>query len=147
MKTLYIIRGVPGSGKSTLARRMRAELGAPYYEADMWMVDSDGNYLFDPKRLPYCHQMCQQHVCRDMIEGVSIIVSNTFIRRWEADAYYVLAKIWGYEVKVILCEGGWSNEHGVPPDRVAIMKSNVESYENQKILSREDLINMKEVTK
>jgi hypothetical protein len=79
------------------------------------------------------------------MEGNDVIASNTFVKRWEADAYYALAKIWGYEVKVVLCEGNWSNEHGVPEDRVAIMKSNIEPYENQKILSREDLINMKEV--
>jgi len=47
MSYLVIIRGLPGSGKSTFAKKF-VEKGFKHYEADMWMVDKDGNYSFDP---------------------------------------------------------------------------------------------------
>ena len=132
-KVLYLIRGVPGSGKSTLAQKMSSELNINFYEADMWMNDVDGNYKFDPTRLTHCHRKCQQEVCWQMMRGHDVIVSNTFIKKWEADVYYALAKVWDYEVKVVLCEGNYANVHGVPQDRVNIMRSNMEPYENQTI--------------
>lgn len=130
-KTLYLIRGVPGSGKTTLARKLASDLCCCYWEADSWMTDADGNYKFDPKRLDLCHMMCQRQVCRDMSRGMDVIVSNTFIKKREADVYYVLAKVWGYDVKVICCEGNYDNVHGVPQDRVNTMRSNMEPYPNQ----------------
>ena len=130
-KTLYLIRGVPGSGKSTLANKLSRDLCCYFWEADSWMVDEYGNYKFDPNRLKHCHMMCQRQVCRDMSRGMDVIVSNTFIKRWEADVYYTLAQVWGYDVKVILCEGNYDNVHGVPRDRVETMRSNMEAYPDQ----------------
>lgn len=132
-KTLYIIRGVSGSGKSTLAEAIRRKTKSTFrWEADMWMEDDNGEYKFDPNKLSYAHQKCQQEVCRDMERGYeTVIVSNTFIKKWEADVYYTLAKVWGYDVKVILCEGNYENIHNVPKDRVAIMRANMEPYPDQ----------------
>jgi len=48
---MYLIRGLPGSGKSTLAVHLLGALGARWYEADMWMKDSDGESKFDPANL------------------------------------------------------------------------------------------------
>ncbi|MCI4436085.1 MAG: AAA family ATPase [Ignisphaera sp.] len=137
MPVLYIIRGVPGSGKSTLARDMSSgDISggdkAVVCEADMFMVNSLAEYEFDPARLQECHRLCQQFVNTHMIEGTDhIYVSNTFIRKWEADVYYTLAKMWQYEVKVICCEGEYKNVHGVPENRVDLMRANMEPYENQ----------------
>jgi len=139
MKELILVRGVPGSGKSTLARDMSngdrsAGIDTTVLEADMWMTDHDGRYKFDGNRLKYCHQMCQQMTCLHMMQGTNrIYVANTFVKKWEADVYYALAKVWGYDVKVILCDGNYANVHGVPQDRVNIMRANMEPYENQTI--------------
>lgn len=131
-KTLYLIRGVPGSGKTTLARAMSEDLKCPHWEADMWMTGDGGQYAYDPSRVADCHNFCQRAVNRDMIVGFhAIIVSNTFIRKWEADVYYALAKLWGYQVKVICCEGNFENVHGVSKDRVNIMRANMEPYSGQ----------------
>lgn len=137
MPELIIVRGVPGSGKSTFARAFRDDdirhgLSSIVLEADLWMTDEEGNYQFDGTRLKECHQKCQQAACGHMMLGTErIYVANTFIRKWEADAYYALAKVWGYDVTVIRLEGNFENVHGVPADRVNIMRANMETYEGE----------------
>lgn len=134
MKELILVRGVPGSGKTTFARNLWSQgrengISSAVWEADMWMTDEQGNYKFDVSRLALCHQLCQQMVCCDMMTPVKrIYVANTFVRKWEADVYYALAKVWGYDVKVYRLEGNFENVHGVPADKVAIMKSNMEIF-------------------
>ena len=49
----------------------------------------------------------------------------------EADVYYALAKVWGYTVTVYRMEGKYENVHGVPADRVNIMRANMEIYEGE----------------
>lgn len=137
MKELILVRGIPGSGKSTLALDMwsgdrSAGMSATVLEADMWMTDHNGRYKFDGNRLKYCHQMCQQTCCVHMMQGTNrIYVANTFVKKWEADLYYALAKVWGYDVKVYRLEGNFENVHGVPADRVNIMRANMETYEGE----------------
>jgi hypothetical protein len=64
-----------------------------------------------------------------MIDGIErIFVANTFVKRWEADVYYALAKVWGYRVVVFRMDNNYGNVHGVPQDKVNIMKANMESY-------------------
>ena len=137
MRELILIRGVPGSGKSTLALDMwsgdrSAGMSAVVLEADMFMVNENGNYQFDGTRLKECHQKCQQFVCMEMVRQTQrIYVANTFVKKWEADVYYALAKVWGYDVKVYRLEGNFENVHGVPADRVNIMRANMETYEGE----------------
>lgn len=134
MKELILVRGVPGSGKSTLALDMwsgdrSAGISSTVLEADMFMVDDNGNYKFDGSRLAECHRNCQQFVNLHMMQGTErIYVANTFVKKWEADVYYTLAKVWGYDVKVYRLEGNFENVHGVPADRVNIMRANMETY-------------------
>ena len=132
-KTLYIIRGVSGSGKSTLAEAIRRKTKSTFrWEADMWMEDDNGEYKFDPNKLSYAHQKCNQEVCRDMERGYeTVIVSNTFIKKWEADMYYMLAKLWGYRVVVHRMNNSYDNVHGVPQSKVDIMRSNMEPYPDE----------------
>jgi hypothetical protein len=137
MKELIIVRGAPGSGKSTYAfdRMMDyrdEDISSAMFEADQFMIDEKGLYKFDPLRLKECHNLCQQGVCKAMIANTEVIyVSNTFIRKWEAAAYYTLAEMWGYEVKVIRCDDQYENDHGVPYYRVNMMRSNMEPYDNE----------------
>jgi predicted kinase len=135
MKELYLIRGCPGSGKSTLAE----SLGGTHLEADMYFME-DGGYKFDITRLKDAHQWCQDSVEEVMtwdenpeIEflsaGVSkIVVSNTFTQEWEMKPYFELAEKYGYRVYSLICENrhGGVNEHGVPEDKLEIMRKRFE---------------------
>ncbi len=136
MKELYLIRGCPGSGKSTLAK----SLGGTHLEADMYFITINGEYEFDPSQLKYAHQWCQNSVEEAMtwdenpeIEflsvGVSrIVVSNTFTQEWEMKPYFELAEKHGYKVFSIIVENrhGGVNEHGVPEDKLEIMRNRFE---------------------
>jgi hypothetical protein len=57
-----------------------------------------------------------------------VIVSNTFTQEWEMKAYYELAEKYGYRVHSIIIENrhGGVNEHGVPDDKLEIMKNRFE---------------------
>jgi len=137
-KELIIVRGAPGSGKSTYAldsmdfNRDRG-ISSDVFEADQFMVDSQGLYKFDSLRLEECHMKCQQEVCKAMIANTEVIyVSNTFIKRCEGEVYYALAKMWGYEVIVIRSYNRYRNEHGVPQAIVEEMRANMEPYDNER---------------
>lgn len=126
MKKLLLIIGVPGSGKSTLAKRIKAEnpefATANIWEADMFFIDEDGKYNWNPKYLKSAHIWCQSNVKSDMMQGKNVIVSNTSLTPFERKPYFDLAKEFGYEVEVRTCNGGFKNVHNVPDEVIERMK-------------------------
>lgn len=124
MKELYLLRGLPGSGKSTLAK----SLGGKHLEADMYFIDSEGEYKFDAAKLKKAHNWCQSNTELAMALGEKIVVSNTFTQEWEMEAYYELAEKYGYRVYSLVVENrhGGVNEHGVPDDKLEQMKNRFE---------------------
>jgi ABC-type molybdenum transport system ATPase subunit/photorepair protein PhrA len=131
-KNLYLLRGLPGSGKSTLARMM----SDVHFEADMFFLNNDGVYNFNPSKLKNAHEWCQNQVHNAMIlnhttgglSNSNIVVSNTFTQEWEMEPYYEFARAWGYKVFSIIVENrhGGVNEHGVPDDKLEQMKNRFE---------------------
>lgn len=124
MKELFLLRGLPGSGKSTLAK----SLGGKHIEADMFFM-KDGEYHFDVTKLKDAHRWCQTMVGSWMSDGEErIIVSNTFTQEWEMKEYYDWAKDFDYKVYSLIVENrhGGVNEHGVPEDKLEIMKNRFE---------------------
>lgn len=125
MKNLILLRGLPGSGKSTVAEMFPK---AVHYEADMYFM-VNGEYKFDVTKLKNAHVWCQDMVYMDMLKDVpTIVVSNTFTQEWEMEAYYKLAKDYGYTVFSLIVENrhGGRNIHGVPDDKLEIMKNRFE---------------------
>jgi predicted kinase len=126
MKTLYIVRGIPGSGKSTFAQ----SLDCPVFEADQYFIDSEtGEYKFDGSKIKLAHNWCKLRVEQSMEDDFQkIAVSNTFTQEWEMDAYYELAKQYGYRVFSLIVENRHEgvNEHGVPEDKLELMKNRFE---------------------
>ena len=125
MKTLYIVRGLPGSGKSTFAQ----SLDCPVFEADMFFVNSQGVYNFDFTKIKDAHSWCQEMVEDHMFnQDEKIAVSNTFTQEWEMKPYYDMAKTYGYKVFSVVVENrhGGENVHGVPADKLEVMKNRFE---------------------
>lgn len=128
-KELMLIRGISGAGKSTFAK----SIGGVHYEADMYFM-KNGEYQFDVTLLKDAHSWCQTQVSNSMILNLTaninkrIVVSNTFTQEWEMQPYYDLAAKYGYRVYSLIVENrhGGINEHGVPEDKLEIMKNRFE---------------------
>jgi predicted kinase len=126
---LIIISGPPGSGKSTLAQRMITNDQADmYFEADMWMLNSMGDYSFDPKKLSYCHEKCFSYVENALKAGRRVIQSNTNLVKREVKKYIDLAKSLGAEIEIIHLEPRYKSIHNVPDEQVQKMIARRERY-------------------
>jgi ABC-type glutathione transport system ATPase component len=126
MKSLFLLRGVSGSGKSTIAKHL---VGAKEYchkEADMYFVDRDGNYNFNPSQIGAAHEWCKDEVEFLMdYEHPVVVVSNTFTQEWELKRYYELAEKYGYNVFSVIVENrhGGVDVHGVPEEKLVQMEA------------------------
>jgi predicted kinase len=128
MKILILLRGLPGSGKSTLAKLL-VNKDYAHKEADMFFVDGEGNYKFEPSKIKDAHAWCKDETEFLMkYEHSPVVVSNTFTQEWEMDSYYELAKKYGYQVHSVISENrhGGENSHGVPEDKLVMMKNRFE---------------------
>ena len=136
-KVLYLVRGLPwpGSGKSTFAKKL---VGSDFLvcEADKYFIDSEtGEYKFDGSKIKDAHKYCHDKVETYMKDSLvndqwyrQIAVSNTFTQEWEMKPYFELAEKYGYTVFVIIVENrhGGKNVHGVPDDKLEIMRNRFE---------------------
>jgi len=126
---LILVRGVPGSGKSTFAKTLVGGKDYCHKEADMYFVDREGNYKFEPLKIKAAHEWCLEEVEFLMkYEHPTVVVSTTFTQNWEMDSYYELAKKHGYRVFSIILENRhkWINEHGVPDEKIKQMTDRFE---------------------
>ena len=129
MKTLILLRGLPGSGKSTLAKMLVGDKDYCHKEADMYFVDSDGNYKFNPTQLKEAHNWCREEIEFAMkYEHSPVVVSNTFTQEWEMQPYFDMAAKHGYRVVSLIVENRHDgvNEHGVPDETIEKMKNRFE---------------------
>lgn len=136
--TLYIIRGLPGSGKSTLARKLVSH--ANHYEADMFFVNDQGEYKYDPAGIGDAHAWCRRNILKRLqywhqsihdgwthpIEvergDCNVAVSNTFTRRWEYQQYLEMCLMYNYTACVIVMQNIYDNIHSVPVDVIERMQ-------------------------
>lgn len=126
MTELVIVRGPSGFGKSTLANKEFVSKGFYHLEADMFFMEG-GTYKFNPGKLKDAHAWCQKQTELFLRTGKSVVVSNTFTKKWEMSFYLELATKMGIPVKVIRMTKEYGNTHGVP---AAIVKQMVERMED-----------------
>jgi predicted kinase len=125
---LILLRGVPGSGKSTFANVILQQPNNNPQEvlsADDFFVNNEGVYIFDGTKIKEAHNYCQFRCSERMRQEISrIVVANTFTQEWEMDIYYEMAKRYNYRVHSVIIENRHGNEniHGVPEDKLQIMK-------------------------
>ena len=126
---LFLVRGLPGSGKTSFASAIWNDYAV--CEADKFFYDKEGNYNFDPSKLKEAHNWCKNEVEIRMQDHQNnqqyypeIAVSNTFTQEWEMEDYFKLAEKYGYKVVSLIIENrhGGQNVHGVPEDKLQIMK-------------------------
>jgi predicted kinase len=128
-KVLFLLRGLPGAGKSTLAK----SIGAVYFDADMFFMEGN-EYKFDIKKIRQAHEWCQNQVKISMKNAAGgmtpsrIAVANTFTQEWEMQAYYDMAKEYGFTVFALVVENrhGGKNVHDVPADVLDKMEERFE---------------------
>jgi hypothetical protein len=127
---LFLVRGLPGSGKTSFATAIWNDYAV--CETDKFFYDKEGNYNFDPTKLKEAHTWCKNEVESKMIEHQNnqqyypeIAVSNTFTQEWEMEDYFKLAEKYGYKVVSLIIENrhGGQNVHGVPKDKLQMMKN------------------------
>lgn len=124
MPTLYLIRGLPGSGKSTLAKQLVGR-DKVHIEADMWFVDVDGVYTFNPSNLRFAHEWCQDRTKLYLTSGCDVMVSNTSTTEKEVQVYQNIAKDCGAQFVSIIVENchGSKSVHNVPDETFDKMKN------------------------
>lgn len=122
MQHLTLIRGAPGSGKSTLAKT----LSAMHVEADMFFIQEHGKYVYQAKLIKQAHEWCQEKTQQLLEEGNDVVVANTFIKIWEMQFYLDLAKTLKVNLHIMEAKGCYQNIHGVPADKVAQMRKELE---------------------
>jgi predicted kinase len=122
MTTLTLIRGLPGSGKSTYASRMKTH-STQHFEADMYFVDRNGQYIFDPSRLHAAHTWCLDSATSFLISGINVIVANTFTTMKEMQPYFDVAERFSVNVEIIEMRNQYGSIHGVPDDAMTRMRN------------------------
>lgn len=125
IRDVIILRALPGSGKSTLANVLAGGNKDIICETDEFMVNKDGEYDFNPRRLGYCHNQCMEKF-KDLIHKSEplVIVSNTSCRNREIKPYKEYAKENGYRVHTVIVENrhGEVSVHDVPEETITKMR-------------------------
>jgi adenylate kinase family enzyme len=146
MAKLIIIRGLPGSGKTTLAKDylntfndLLEKVGHPttHIEADMYFEDAKGNYKYDASKIKEAHEWCQEQTKKYLGNGIDVIVSNTFTRKWELDPY--LKMVNPEDIMIMKTTGSFGNVHGVSDEVIEKMKERWEDIPGEYIISGEEV--------
>lgn len=118
---IILIRGLPGSGKTTMAKEYAAQ-GYVHCEADHYF-ERDGAYKFDGSKLGAAHDDCLRRTIEALEQGRSVVVANTFSRRWEIEPYLRAAKRRGVPARIVEAKGTWQNVHGVSEETIERMRA------------------------
>lgn len=120
---IVLVRGLPGSGKSTHAQGLD---GYIHYEADMFLIEA-GQYIYDKSKIGKAHDWCFNSAKAALENGLNVVVSNTFLKKWEMQRYIDI----GYPFKVLEMNGKWKSVHGVPQEVIDCMVKVMEAIPSE----------------
>ena len=123
MVKLILVRALPGLGKTTKAKTLvAANVVDTYVEADQFFTVGD-KYYYDSEYIKDAHQYCISRTSLLLSQGLSVVVSNTFVSWWEMQPYVCLAhkRDW-VSLDIIEAMGGTGSTHNVPRDVIERMK-------------------------
>jgi predicted kinase len=127
MNNVIILRGIPGAGKSTWVLK-NVPLTATVCSADHFFTDKDGQYRFDPSKLPDAHGACLKKYTKyvTMEFPHAIVVDNTNTTAIEIAPYAALALAHGRTLSIVTLRcpadvGASRNVHGAPLSTVQAM--------------------------
>ncbi len=130
MPFMFILQGAQGSGKSEFARQLRSLFWASKEGCVIASTDYEftelGVYTFDPTKLAANHAKTQAKTKKYAESGFHIVVDNCNSQCWEAKPYVQIANEYGYTILFHRCEGRYENIHGVPADRVQMIRDRME---------------------
>lgn len=129
-KLCYLIRGVSGSGKSTLALQLTNKDVGKIFEADSFLVDTDGIYLWSPLLVREAHLECFKDFHESCEVGVTpVVVSNTNTSERDFKKYIDCATEFGYTVISVVVENrhGGKDIHGVPEHTLKAQEQRIRS--------------------
>ena len=129
---LVLVRGASGSGKSTFVGKEYPN--HVHLETDMYWYDDKGDYNFDPTKLKTAHEWCQRETLNALKDGKNVVVSNTFIKKWEIEPYINMAKELGIPYKIYRMTAQYDNVHGVPLKVVKRMRDTIEPIDGETIV-------------
>ena len=124
---LSVIRGLPGSGKTTLAMILEGTRGSVRVEADDFLYDESGKYVWTPERSVRAHELCRQRVRELLEQGCDVVVSGVFCRVADMQEYLDLQA--RYPGDVYECQSEFANIHQVPDEKMERFAREWEPYE------------------
>ena len=89
IQKMYILRGPSGSGKTYTSSQL-VNLNTIVVSADDYFEE---NGRYNAKQLQEAHASCQKKAFEALLEGKSVIVSNTNIQLWEMISYVRMSKL------------------------------------------------------
>jgi hypothetical protein len=116
------MQGVPGSGKTTIAGRL-VGMGAVSVSADHYMLNEQGVYEFDYRKLPLAHQSCKVGFVNAINEKAGlVIVDNTNTSLIEMAFYVDFADTMDYTVDIVTILMNPMKAHGCNRHGVSLLK-------------------------